>query len=119
MHHRRALSQTIPRGQGGIDPRLSSSTGSSPRLRHHRGGDGDTESLDSVQVPLGFTGSIGSLPSIGTLSTGDSSSPTPPLLSQSPEEEATTSETSPERLLANQLVTTCLVAAVKCVECSS
>lgn len=124
MHHRRALSGSISRGRGEMDPRLSSSTGSSPRLRLHRGNhpSPDTESLDSVQVPLGFTGSVGSLPSIGTLSPENSDSPTPPL-SQSPEEPTTPHAVpvtvSPEKLLASQLVTNCLATAVKLVEHNS
>lgn len=81
----------------------------------------DTESLDSVQVPQGFTGSIGSLPSVGAISLGESVSPTPPL-SQSPDEPATphaVSDMSPERLLATQLVTSTLGEAVKLVEHNS
>ncbi len=129
IHHRRALSQTIPRGHSGsgADPRLSSSTGCSPRQRHRDMS--DNESLDSVQVPRGFTGSIGSLPSIG-ISPGNS--PTPPL-NTSPDESSETHSTSggedpvlteqsklvtssPEELCASQLVSHCLAAAVQHVD---
>ena len=78
IHHRRANSQIFPRiGHAHPNPRLSSSTGSSPRLQHKV--IGEAESLDSVRVPEGFSGSVGSLPSIGTSSVSDSTSPTPPL----------------------------------------
>ena len=78
IHHRRANSQIFPHiGHANANPRLSSSTGSSPRLQHKV--ISEAESLDSVRVPEGFSGSVGSLPSIGTSSVSDSTSPTPPL----------------------------------------
>ena len=135
IHHRRALSQTIPRVQARAEPWLSSSTGSSPRQKHR---DIDTDSLDSVQVPMGFTGSIGSLPTfIGGISPG--SSPSPPL-NTTPDEPITTPDeqiTTPDEpithstngedpsltqqsklmtLCASQLVSECLAAAIQHVE---
>ena len=67
IHHRRANSQTL-------DPRMISSTGNTPQLgRGFKGSYSDTESLDSLQVPGGFTGSTGSLPSLGTSSVSETS----------------------------------------------
>ena len=121
IHHRRALSQTIPRVQARAEPWLSSSTGSSPRQKHR---DIDTDSLDSVQVPMGFTGSIGSLPTfIGGISPDSSSSPplntTPdePITHSTNEEDPTlTQQSKLMTLCASQLVSECLAAAIQHVE---
>ena len=81
IHHRRANSQTL-------DPRMTSSTGNTPQLgRGVKGQYSDTESLDSLQVPGGFTGSVGSLLSLETSSVSNTS-PSPENISETMERVA-------------------------------
>lgn len=135
MHQRRGTFSSEV-GKYALDPRVISSTGSSPNMRRTMKGGIVSVSMDSLQmseVGEQFTGSTGSLPSIGSTSNSehsvspdpDSKSPrheasprTPPLPPLSTSDNSTLSSSthkqtmSQEEIIANDLVVKCLDAAV-------
>lgn len=76
MHERRGTYSRSVKSL--LDPRKVASTGNTPEMRRaskeRRNGEEDLRSVDSLQIAADFTGSTGSLPSIGLLSNSQSPS---------------------------------------------
>lgn len=120
MHEKRSSSSKS------LNPNKIASYASSPEMRRGKAND-DVASLNSFQIAGDYSGSTGSLPSIGVLSNSETSDsdtrslenlsslaspPNPPYLNTTTDERTTS--TSDEKLshVASDLVVQCLATAV-------